>query len=363
MDKNKIQKILVIRYRFVGDTILTTAFIRTVKENFPNTQIDVLVSPNSGELIENNPHVNKVIYFDTTDFHKYEEKRTQNRKEGLEIYYSLLSCALALRKGKYDLAFVLKRSFSSALLAFLAGARYRLGFSTELRSFLLTHKVKYNKNLNELDNFLNCLKPLGLKEVARYTPEIFPTKEEEKVARELLKDLAKNKPRILVHATSAHPYKEWPKSHFANLIDLMHKEFNAQFVFTGAGLDRQAYQDILSFCEHKKEIKFLNLCGLTSLRECFAIYKHLDLAVCVDSGNAHLAAASGIPTHVLYGPTDPSRWLPIGKSVFPVRLNELLDCQPCNLKVKCSHINCMKHLSPEYVFSKLRRNVPFCIGV
>lgn len=349
MDTEQIEKILILRYRFVGDTVLTIPFIRNVREQFSNAEIHVLVSPNSGELIEGNPDVNRVIYFDNTNFHKYEKGRNGS------VYYSLLRCANALKKEKYDLAFVLKRSFSSALLAFLAGAKYRIGFNTELRGFLLTHRVKYDQTLHELDNFLNCLAPLSI-EPKKYIPGIFPNNSEKVRANGFLVRLDKFKPKVLIHATSAHPYKQWPKVYFAELMDFLYKEYQAQFVFTGAKTDKSIYEDIVSRCQNKNKFNILDLCGLTSLRECYALYKGLDIAICVDSGNAHIASATGIPTYVLYGPTNSKRWLPIGKigeNVFPIMLKQTLPCQPCDVKVKCSHLSCMKLLTPHFVCSKL----------
>lgn len=340
---NEIKKILIIRYRFVGDTVLTTPFIKNVKMNFPNAQLDVLVSLGSGELVENNPYVNEVIFFDSAKKHKYERNEHSS---------SLFKCAMALREKKYDLVFVLKRSFSSALMAFLSRAKYRIGFSTEFRSFLLTHTVKYMQNVHELDNFLNCLKSIGISPV-RYVPEIFPTQREQNVASGFLARLEKGRSRVLIHAISAHPYKVWPKRYFANLLDFLHKEFSAQFVFTGTKSDKQVYERIIEWCRYKREIKYLNLCGLTSLRECYAVYQGLDMAICVDSGNAHMAACANVPTYVLYGPTRPEKWLPLGNNVFPIRLNQLLSCQPCDVKVKCDHMNCMKLLTPGFVFNEL----------
>ena len=344
-DKNNIKKILILRYRFVGDTVLSIPFIKNVRENFPNAQINVLVSPNSGELIENNPDVNRVIYFDSTTFHKYE-------RNGVTAYRHIGECVRGLKKENYDLIFILKRSFSSALMAFLIGAKYRIGFDTEFRGFLLTHKIKYDENLHELDNFLNCLMPLEIKP-KKHIPEIFPTSEEVTKANGFLVRLDRFKPKVLIHATSAHPYKIWPKRYFARLMDLLYDEHKAQFVFTGAKIDKEIYEEILNSCENKRKINVLDLCGLTSLRECFPIYKGLNLAICVDSGNAHIAACSGIPTYVLYGPTRPERWLPIGigKNVFPIRLNQLLPCQPCDVKMECSHVSCMKLLTSEFVFN------------
>lgn len=339
-----IKKILILRYRFVGDTVLSIPFIKNVRENFPNAQIDILVSPNSGELLEGNQCLDRVMYLKDSTFHKYEKSRDA-------------ACCVStrsLRKENYDLAFVLKRSFSSALLAWLSGAKYRIGFSTEFRSFLLTHTVQYDKNLHEADNFLNCLKPLGIGVIPqKYIPEIFPSEEEKRRANGFVVRLDKFKPKILIHATSAHPYKQYPKRYFAKLIDFLFESHGAQFVFTGAKEDKKVYESILDWSRNKNKIKYLNLCGLTTLRECFPLYSCLDLAICVDSGNAHIASATGIPTYVLYGPTNPQRWLPLGKNVYPIMLDQFLPCQPCDVKVKCNHLSCMKLLVPEHIFGKL----------
>lgn len=348
--KNEIKRILVLRYRFIGDTVLTIPFIKNLKENIPDSQIDVLVSPNSGELLENNPDINQVIYFDNTKFHKYEKLGVKDHE--LEIYNSFFACAIGLRHKRYDLAFVLKRSFSSALLAALAGIKHRVGFNTEFRSFLLTKGVRYDKNLHELDNFLNNLKALDI-EPKKHVPKIFCTKEEDLKMNGTLSELDPFKPKILIHATSAHPYKMWSTRYFAKLMDSLFEKFGAQFVFTGAEIDKPIYEKILTWSKYKNKLRFVNLCGATSIRECFSVYKKLNMAICVDSGNAHIAAASSIPTYVIYGPTSPEKWLPVGEKVFSLRLNQLLPCQPCDVKVKCAHISCMKLLTPEHVFGNL----------
>lgn len=66
------KKILVVRYRFIGDTILTLPFLKNLRLANPEAQIDMLVAPKSGEIIEDCPYVDNFIYFDTTRKHKYE---------------------------------------------------------------------------------------------------------------------------------------------------------------------------------------------------------------------------------------------------------------------------------------------------
>lgn len=359
IDIKSINKILVIRHRFIGDMVLAIPFIKNLKEKFPLASIDILVSPNSGELLEGNPDVNNLIYFYNTKFHKYEKDEEKREKE---IYHSFFACAKAIKEKKYDMVFVLKRSFSSALIAAISGARYRIGFGTEFRSFLLTHSIKYDKNIHEEENFLNCLSFLDLK-TSRYIPVIYPTESERVRANGFLVRLDRFKPKVLIHATSAHPYKIWPKRYFAEVIDSLFEKFEAQFVFTGAKIDKETYDEILSWCKNKNKIKIQNLCGLISLRECFPLYQGLDLALCVDSGNAHIAAATGIPTYVLYGPTNSDRWLPIGEKVFPVKLKQQLPCQPCDVKVECSHLSCMKLLTPEIVLEQINNQSAYTAAV
>lgn len=107
------EKILVIRYRFIGDTLLTVPFLRNLRKANPKAQIDMLVAPVSGEIIDKCPYVDNFLYFDTTRKHRYENSNQE--KKNFRYYVKLL------REKKYDKAYVLKRSFSSAFLAFCAG--------------------------------------------------------------------------------------------------------------------------------------------------------------------------------------------------------------------------------------------------
>ena len=139
-------KILVMRYRFIGDTLLTIPFLRNLRDEYPDAQIDMLVAPVSGEIIDKCPYVNNFIYFDTTKKHRYENKENQEKKD----FWSYVKL---LRAQNYDKAYVLKRSFSSAFLAFAAGIKERIGFDTEMRGFLLTKKVPYIENRHEIECF------------------------------------------------------------------------------------------------------------------------------------------------------------------------------------------------------------------
>lgn len=149
------QRILVIRYRFIGDTLLTVPFLRNLRRAYPDAHIEMLVGPNSGEVLTHCPYVDELIYFDTTRKHRYENRDNTSPQ-------SFWSYAALLRERRYDTAFVLKRSFSSALLAFLAGIPERIGFDTECRGWLLTKRVPYRLDRHERDCFLDVLHQAGV---------------------------------------------------------------------------------------------------------------------------------------------------------------------------------------------------------
>ncbi len=167
-------KILVMRYRFIGDTILTVPFLRNLRKAYPDAQIDLLVAPVSGEIIDKCPYVNNFIYFDTTKKHRYENKEGSEKKD-FKSYVKLL------KEEKYDKAYVLKRSLSSAFLAIAAGIKERVGFNTEMRSFLLTKSVPYVENKHEIDCFLDVLRADGIEVQDNYLENWVQETETEKV--------------------------------------------------------------------------------------------------------------------------------------------------------------------------------------
>jgi heptosyltransferase-2 len=350
------KKILVIRYRFIGDTILTVPFLRNLRKAYPDARIDVLVGPQSGEVLEGCPYINELIVFDTTRFHKYD--RGAGEKKSFWSYVS------SLRQENYDTAFVLKRSWSSALLALLIGARTRVGYATEGRQILLTHSIKHDLHMHEVDSTLTVLECAGIPVVDRYLESWVSTDEQNQI--ESLAKFAqadKEKKRVLIHAAAAHPDKLYPLESWVEIVKILAAQ-NFLPVFTGAEQDVELYKKL----EELSGIKGLNLTGKLSLRLSMALYSNLDLAICTDSGPAHLAAAAGIPTIALFGPTDPVRWRPYTALASKRTLSaaqpeqnqpgkqsllceneafyiEELPCRPCNYHKTCIDRPCLKDLS------------------
>lgn len=341
MAKPEGKNILVIRYRFIGDTILTVPFLRDLRVAYPQAKIDVLTGPRSGEVLEGCPYVDELICFDTTRFHKYDS--------GVGKPRTFFSYVKELRARRYDLVFVLKRSFSAALLAYLTGAKRRVGYSKKGRNWLLTDSVLWRQDIHEVDSLLSVLRAVNIDvqpTAAGTQVDCWVTASELAAVKKIEPSLERPGPKVLIHAAAAHPDKLYPLEHWAALVKRL-AELGFTPVFSGDKQDVPLYEQLAQLTE----VPALNFAGKLTLRQSMALYSLMDLAVCVDSGPSHLAAAAGVPTIALFGPTDPVRWGPYGERNRAV-FDGALTCRPCNYKKVCDNRPCLTELSPDLIFDR-----------
>lgn len=345
------QKILVMRYRFIGDTLLTVPFLRNLRAAYPDAQIDMLVAPNSGEVLRDCPYVDELIWFDTTRKHRYENG--SGEKTSFWHYVRLL------RERKYDTAFVLKRSFSAAALAFLAGIPERIGFNTEGRGFLLTRRVPYQQNDHEIDSFLSLLTAAGLPIHDRRLESWWGDSEKEAAERVLasIQPESALPPRhVVVHLTSSNPAKQWPEKNAKMLVEWLLSRKDCHVHCLGALSDKPIYEQLKTNLLSAYRKRFHIHCGDLSLLESMAFLSKMDLVVGVDSGTLHMASAAGVPVVALFGPMNERKWGPVNARI----VQEPVICRPCNLSKPCRHnFICMKNLRPEAVIETIRTYAGF----
>lgn len=344
------KKILVMRYRFIGDTLLTVPFLRNLRDAYPDAQIDMLVGPVSGEIIEKCPYVDNFICFDTTKKHRYENSGKAGEQEKKNFWYYVK----LLKEQKYDKAYILKRSFSSAFLAFAAGIKERVGFDTEMRGFLLTKRVPYIDDRHEIECFLDVLRKDGIEPKDSYLENWVEEKEltrVKQVMKENLLDPDNRLTKVIVHATSGNRKKEWHKDRWAQIIKWLSDERNIQVIFNGTKNDSKTYEEILSHLEDggaSLKVQPVNLCGKFSLRETLAFTKLCDLIVGCDSGNLHIAASVETPVIGIYGPMNTEKWRAYSSDAVVIKTE--LPCQPCGLKSPCQRdYRCINDITVERV--------------
>jgi len=315
----KKKRILVLRYRFIGDTILTVPFLRNLRRAEPDAEITWVVSPGTTEIIQGIPYVDELLVWDPVTIHA--DSSGGHRTVGQKLEF-----VKHLRGRCFDKAYVLKRSFSSALMGVFAGAGERVGFNTEGRGLLLTKRVPYRMDSHEVENFLDVLRADGVAVTDNYL-EYWLEPSEVQRGDELLTTagIVPGEPLALIHPFAAYPPRGWHLEDFAALATGLATQ-GLRPVVLGGGRDNGSYQEI----QGHFPAATVSLVGVCNLRETMAVLKRGALFVGNDSGIMHLAAAAGIPMVALFGPQSPVRFGPWSSKARVIYKG--FPCSPCRQK-------------------------------
>lgn len=320
-----VNRILIINVNWIGDVIFTTPFIRAVREANPGAYIACLLHPRCCEMLESNPRLNEVIIYDEEGKHR-----------GLLGKLALIN---SLRKKRFDTAFILHRSFTKALVAYLSGIRQRIGYPTKRRAILLTKVAEEpaGEALHKVEYFLNLARAVGI-EAQDASYEFFIEDSDRRSVRKLLESNGVAPDSLLVTICPGGNWdpKRWPKENFAKAADLIAEKFKARIAIAGAKKDIALAEDI------RKMMRSLPLitCGRTTLKELGALVERSGLVVANDTGPMHIAVAMGSKVIALFGPTSPAITGPYGKGKYRV-ISKHDECEiPC-YDFTCSDNRCM----------------------
>lgn len=294
------QRILVVRNRYIGETVLAIPFLRNLRRRFPDAVIDVLVEPGVRQVLADCPYVSELISWE----------RPPRTHRGL-FGKAAAMCAAArwLASRRYDRAYVLKRSFSTALLVWLAGIPHRVGFAADGRSLLLTRPVPRSPRSHEAERYLDHLRVDGIDVDDGHNENWSGRDEREQVAR-LLAASAPHRPRVFIAPQSSATRKQWPLDRMAAVIRWLVTERCCEVFFCGAPQDAGTHGAILAHLTAAEAAHVHDFSAALSLRGTAALLEQMHLCLGVDTGLPHLAASFGVPIVVLFGPTDPQRWHP-----------------------------------------------------
>ena len=203
------------------------------------------------------------------------------------------------RRGTPEVAFVLPNSFSSAWLAWRSGASTRVGFRGEGRSFLLTHALPRASrgDRHQTDEFLDLVATQGVHEAR--TPLLKPSEAARTEARALLAEVGvgDDRPYAIMGPRSAYgPAREWFRGRFAEAARGLAAR-GLRVLVCGTASEREACDEVVAGSQGAA----ISVAGRTGLPALLALASQARLALCNDSGLAHLAAAAGAPTIQIYG--------------------------------------------------------------
>jgi len=275
-------------------------------------------------MLELNPCLDELVIYDEEGAHK--------------SLLGKLRLVFSLRKRKFDTAFLLHRSFTKALIVFLAGVKERIGYPTKRRGMLLTKMVDSPaEELHKVEYFLNIAASCGLKPSSR-SYEFFINEAHKKFVGDLLRSegISENDTVVVLCPGGNWDPKRWPKESFAKLADALSEKCAAKIIISGAKKDVVLAGEIKNMMKAKPVIT----AGKTTLKQLGALFQRADLVVANDTGPMHLSVAMKANTIALFGPTSPQLTGPYGEGRYKVIFkNDTCDV-PC-YDFTCTDNRCM----------------------
>ncbi len=266
----------------------------------------------------------------------------------------------------------------TALLTGLSGAANRVGFyrfhnEGLYRGQLLTRRVAYNPHIHIAKNFIALINALSASSEEMPYSKTRISNEEVVVPLMTISEATRvdMKTRVAAafssynparhrlillnpHASELLPQRRWPRRHFAMLAQRVLDHWgNAVILITGAPSEEDEAEKLRALVGHPRIVNFAGRCELTELP---ALYQMAEVMVTNDSGPAHFAAVTRMPTIVLFGPETPVLYGSLGCGEA---ISAGLACSPCvsaanHRKTACRDPVCMRAISPAQVFESVR---------
>ncbi|MBK7631336.1 MAG: glycosyltransferase family 9 protein [Ignavibacteriales bacterium] len=324
VELSKLKKVLIIRLSSLGDILLTTPFIRSLKNQYPKIEIDFILREEYSDLIKLNPHLNKV--------YPYSRIEKDN-----------LATLAELRKIDYDLVIDLQNNLRSKKIFPSKSTQIERFSKNSWKKFLLVN-FKINKLKNEPQI------------PVRYANTISGFKLDDK-GLELTTDKSIdskliNKNNLIGFCPGARHYtKRWLKEYFIELGNKL-TETGYTIVLFGGKIDKELCADICG-----KIPNSIDLSNFDDILQTAADMNMCKAVVCNDSGLMHTASAVGTKVIVIFGSTVEEFGFTPYNCQDLILENNSLTCRPCSHIGRSScpkkHFDCIKLITPDFVLEKV----------
>ncbi|MBI4707420.1 MAG: lipopolysaccharide heptosyltransferase II [Candidatus Omnitrophica bacterium] len=333
-----MSRIIIFNVNWLGDVLFSTAAIRNIRRNFPDSYIACVIPSRCHHILKGNPHLDEIIIFDEKD-----------KRSGV---IEKINFIRSLKEKKFDMAFLLHRSFTRALICRLAGIPVRHGYFTKKRGFLLSKKIPLPKkdSLHRIDFYLNLIKGAGFKVGDRFL-EFFLEDSDVKFVDDFLKknSIGQDDFTVVLNPGGNWMLKRWPKEYWAELADRLIGGFGAKVIITGSPADMPLVAAIKKLMKNAPVIT----CGVFNIKHLGALCRKAKVFVTADTGPLHIANAVGAKKIIaLFGPTSVQVTGPYPLDNVVVLQKDVGCIIPC-YQVNCKDNRCMKAILPREVIEEI----------
>ena len=254
------KNILLMNVNWLGDVLFSTPAIKALKRESEGGRIYVLIHPRCLQMLENNPNIDELIIYDEDGIHK-----------GI---FGKLKLIRELKRKNIEVAYLLHRSFTRALIAYLSGIPKRVGYFYKKRSIFLTDNIKLKdvRKVHRADFYLGVLEGSGIKVTEQDKKIEFYINDEDRlaVAGILKKEGIGDTEDIIVLNPGANWLpKRWSAENFASLADNLIEQYSKRLIISGSKNDQGLVDEIASLMKNTS----INLSGKTNLKQLAALFE------------------------------------------------------------------------------------------
>lgn len=323
----KIKKILVVRFSSIGDIVLTTPVIRTLKKQLPGSEIHYLTKPQYAGILENNPYLDKVHVLQDDWGHMIAE----------------------LKREKFDLMIDLHHNLRTRLLRWNLRLPYYSFNKINIQKWLIVNfKVNRLPDKHIVDRYLEAVSRLGVVNDTEGLDYFIP--EKDRVHMDDVLPL-ENLPFVAYAIGGQHTTKKLPEAR----IRVLAERLDGYLVLIGGKEDREVGDRIADGLDH-----VINLSGHLTINQSASVLSQARWVISHDTGMMHIAAALGKPIVSIWGNTIPG----FGMSPYRAPENSMvaevrnLPCRPCS-KIgfdRCpkGHFKCMNLIDTDAIIEKVK---------
>jgi len=333
--------VLIVKLRYIGDTLSIIPVIDNIKRNAKGAEIDVMVNKGTEEVLIHQPGIARLWPYD-----RHAAKRSA--LGSITYHVQLLR---QLRGRRYDVVMDFTHGDRASFLCYLTGSPFRISYlnSSRLAKTLMNHFISAEASeMHIVDYQLEALKPFGMNHFRRKIDLHIPAPVQEKVDRLLGGKGVSAGLKVAIHPGARGTLRQWPPERFAEIARRLQSENGADILLVGGPSESALVESVEQGLRSPALFKSTQL----GLLEMACLFSRCRIFVGNDSAPAHLAAAAGCPTLTLFGPTFPKMWQPLsdrGEVIF-----KNVDCCGCRQE-ECIRPgrSCMQMIEVEEVWAKV----------
>ena len=290
-------KILLLKYRNIGDVLLITPLISNLKLFYPDAQIDVALNSGTQDIVSLNPNISKVLVFE----------RAQTKSQNvISKIWSECKFFYSFRKKKYELVINLTEGDRAGFISLLTNAQIRLGYLSS-NWFLRNAYTQFLPKQNFRHTIETNLDPLKILKIPIKSKkvDIFWKDSDDQIIN---KELSNIDEFIHIHPVSRWLFKCIEDQTMAKIIDFCEHELRIRVVLTADSNIHEIgkIESILNYCSSNP----LNLSGKLTIKQTAALNKRAKLFIGVDTAIMHISASNDIPVFAFFGPSGADHWGP-----------------------------------------------------